>query len=96
MSKELRQFQQIFQDLDNPDNRILALCQYVKSKRTERTILVTKDLNMQLKALAIGVEAQDYENDKVEVADVEGYEQRTHRDRSTCAATFRQFARVDA
>ena len=76
-SKELRQFQQIFQDLDKPDNRILALCQYVKSKRPERTILVTKDLNMQLKALAIGVEAQDYENDKVEVADVEGYEQLT-------------------
>ena len=32
---------------------------------------------MQLKALAIGLEAQDYENDKVEVADVEGYGQRT-------------------
>ena len=31
-------------------------------------ILVTKDLNMQLKALAIGLEAQDYENDKVEVS----------------------------
>src|SRR6202043_3826668 len=77
MSKELRRFQQVFQDLDNPDNRILALCLYVKSKRTERTILVTKDLNMQLKALAIGLEAQDYENDKVEVADVEGYGQRT-------------------
>jgi PhoH-like ATPase len=77
MSKELRRFQQIFQDLDNPDNRILALCLYVKNKRTERTILVTKDLNMQLKALAIGLEAQDYENDKVEVADVEGYGQRT-------------------
>jgi PhoH-like ATPase len=77
MSREFRRFQQIFQDLGNPDNRILALCLYVKSKRTERTILVTKDLNMQLKALAIGLEAQDYENDKVEVADVEGYEQRT-------------------
>jgi PhoH-like ATPase len=77
MSKELRRFQQIFQDLNNPDNRILALCLYVKSKYTERTILVTKDLNMQLKALAIGVEAQDYENDKVEVTDVEGYAQRT-------------------
>jgi PhoH-like ATPase len=77
MSKELRRFQQIFQDLNNPDNRILALCLYVKSKHTERTILVTKDLNMQLKALAIGVEAQDYENDKVEVTDVEGYAQRT-------------------
>ena len=77
MSKELRRSRQVFQDLDNPDNRILALCLYVKSKRTERTILVTKDLNMQLKALAIGLEAQDYENDKVEVADVEGYGQRT-------------------
>src|ERR1700751_4246191 len=77
LSNEQRRFQQIFRDLDNPDHRILALCLYVKSKCTERTILVTKDLNMQLKALAIGVEAQDYENDKVEVADVEGYGQRT-------------------
>ena len=77
MSKELRQFHQIFRDLDKVDNRILALCLYVKSKRTERTILVTKDLNMQLKALAIGLETQDYENDKVEVADVEGYDHRT-------------------
>lgn len=75
-SKELRRFRQVFQDLNNTDNRILALCLYVKSKHTERTILVTKDLNMQLKALAIGLEAQDYENDKVEVADVEGYGQR--------------------
>jgi PhoH-like ATPase len=77
MSKELRRFRQVFQDLDNPDNRILALCLYVKSKHPERTILVTKDLNMQLKALAIGLEAQDYENDKVEVTDVEGYGQRS-------------------
>jgi PhoH-like ATPase len=77
LSNEQRRFQQIFRDLDNPDHRILALCLYVKSKCTERTILVTKDLNMQLKALAIGVEAQDYESDKVEVTDVEGYQQRT-------------------
>ena len=76
-SKERRKFQQVFRDLENPDHRILALCLYVKSKCTERTILVTKDLNMQLKALAIGVEAQDYESDKVEVADVEGYRQQT-------------------
>ena len=32
---------------------------------------------MQLKALAIGLEAQDYESDKVEATDVEGYGQRT-------------------
>src|SRR3984893_7339592 len=77
MTKELRRFRQVFQDLNNLDNRILALCLYVKSKHTERTILVTKDLNMQLKALAIGLEAQDYENDKVAVADVEDYAQRS-------------------
>jgi len=75
-SSEQRKFQRVFRDLDNPDHRILALCLYVKSRCAERTILVTKDLNMQLKALAMGVEAQDYENDKVEVTDVEGYRQR--------------------
>jgi PhoH-like ATPase len=76
LSREQRKFQQVFRDLENPDHRILALCLHVKSKCPERTILVTKDLNMQLKALAIGVEAQDYENDKVEVTDVEDYRQR--------------------
>lgn len=75
--KELRQFQQIFRDLDKADNRILAHCLYVQSRSPEKTILVSKDLNMQLKALAIGLQAQDYENDKVEVKDVEGYSQRT-------------------
>ena len=74
--KELRQFQQIFRDLDKADNRILAHCLYVQSRSPEKTILVSKDLNMQLKALAIGLQAQDYENDKVEVKDVEGYGQR--------------------
>jgi PhoH-like ATPase len=76
-NKEFRRFHQVFRDLDHPDNRILAFCLYVKHKHPERTILVTKDLNMQLKALAIGLEAQDYENDKVAVADVEDYAQRT-------------------
>src|SRR6266404_9278239 len=76
-NKEFRRFHQVFRDLDHPDNRILAFCLYVKHKHPERTILVTKDLNMQLKALAIGLEAQDYENDKVAVADVEDYAQRS-------------------
>ena len=76
-NKEFRRFHQVFRDLDLPDNRILAFCLYVKNRHPERTILVTKDLNMQLKALAIGLEAQDYENDKVAVADVEDYAQRS-------------------
>lgn len=75
--KELRRFRRLFGDLEQADNRILAFCLYLKSVHPERTILVTKDLNMQLRALAIGLEAQDYENDKVELTDVEGYGQRT-------------------
>ncbi|HEY0789911.1 MAG TPA: PhoH family protein [Chthoniobacterales bacterium] len=76
-NKGFRRFQQTFRDLEKPDHRILGLCLYVKGRSPERTVLVTKDLNMQLKALAIGLEAQDYENDKVEVTDVEGYGQTT-------------------
>src|SRR6201987_3997683 len=76
-NKELRRFHQVFRDLDHPDNRILAFCLYVKNQYPERAILVTKDLNMQAKALAIGLEAQDYENDKVAVTDVEDYAQRS-------------------
>jgi PhoH-like ATPase len=76
-TKQYRRFQQVFRDLEKPDTRILALCLFVKSRVPERAILVTKDLNMQLKALAIGIEAQDYENDKVAATDVEGYGQRT-------------------
>jgi PhoH-like ATPase len=75
-NKEFRRFHQIFPDMERTDNRILAFCLYVQVEHPERTILVTKDLNMQLKALAIGLEAQDYQNDKVEVTDVEGYSQR--------------------
>jgi PhoH-like ATPase len=35
-----------------------------------RTILVTKDINMQLKARVLGVEAQDYRTDRVEDGDI--------------------------
>src|SRR5215472_3604304 len=34
-SREQQRFQQVFRDLENPDNRILALCLYVKSKYPE-------------------------------------------------------------
>ncbi len=75
--KGFRRFSRIFRDLEKTDHRILAFCMQLKTKYPDRTILVTKDLNMQLKALAIGLEAQDYENDKVEAADVEGYGHQT-------------------
>jgi len=49
-----------------PDHRILAITYQLKqSKAGIKTILVTKDINLRMKALSIGLEAEDYINDKV-------------------------------
>ena len=53
-------------DLSKNDTRILAVTQKLKEINAPTpTILVTKDLYMAIKADAIGVETQDYQNDKV-------------------------------
>lgn len=56
-----------FPKLDRMDNRILACCVYLTEslKGRSRFALVTKDINMQLKALSLGLQAEDYRNDKV-------------------------------
>jgi PhoH-like ATPase len=46
------------------DNRILNIAYYY-SKKEKNTILVSKDINLRLKADAIGLKAEDYESDKV-------------------------------
>ena len=53
------------------DNRILAVALEAK-KTTEQTpvILVTKDTNLRIKADAIGLDAQDYESDKVDISEL--------------------------
>jgi len=76
-SGALRRFLRIFPDQDRMDHRIIGACLALHEKAGHPTILVTKDLNMQLKALAIGLTCQDYLNDKVEVKDAEGYEIRS-------------------
>ncbi len=60
----------LFPDLSLPDNRILATAAYIADTATPPTILVTKDLNMQLKAKALGIEVQDYRTDRVEDSDI--------------------------
>jgi len=70
----MQRFLKIFPDMEKIDHRILACCLYVQHKSTRPTILVTKDLNMQLKALVIGIPAEDYLTDKVEAKDVESFE----------------------
>ncbi len=48
------------------DNAILAVVMHLSKAVTEReVILVSKDINMRIKARALGLEAQDYFNDKV-------------------------------
>jgi len=49
-----------------PDHRILAATYALReSSKNHRTVLVTKDVNLRMKALSLGVEAEDYINDKV-------------------------------
>ncbi len=48
------------------DNQILAVVHFLHEKFAKRpVILVSKDINMRIKARAMGLEAQDYFNDKV-------------------------------
>jgi PhoH-like ATPase len=55
----------ILPDLTKKDNRIIAAALFVQERFPPPTILVTKDVNVQLKARALGLESQDYLNDKV-------------------------------
>ncbi len=49
-----------------PDHRILAAAFVLREKDLARkTILISKDINLRMKALSLGVEAEDYINDKV-------------------------------
>ena len=53
------------------DNRILAVAVDLKEKAPDTpVILVTKDTNLRIKADAIGLVAQDYRSDKVEIEDL--------------------------
>jgi len=48
------------------DNLIIGVVMHLRNKQPKReVILVSKDINMRIKARALGLEAQDYFNDKV-------------------------------
>jgi PhoH-like ATPase len=50
----------------NADHRILAIAEWVCTNNKDKTvILITKDINLRMKAKSLGIMAQDYENDKV-------------------------------
>lgn len=52
------------------DHQILALALQEKQRSKEPVILVTKDINLRIKAHAIGIQAEDYETDKVSLDDL--------------------------
>jgi PhoH-like ATPase len=70
-SPVLHRLRAVLPDLAKKDNRIIAAALHLKSVQTAPTILVTKDVNVALKARALGLEAQDYLNDKVPAGDEE-------------------------
>jgi PhoH-like ATPase len=48
------------------DHRILAIADYVyNSTKENAVVLITKDINLRMKAKSLGITAQDYQNDKV-------------------------------
>lgn len=56
---------------DRADNRILAVAMDIKERGgAGPVILVSKDTNLRIKADAIGLIAQDYESDKVEIEEL--------------------------
>jgi PhoH-like ATPase len=51
---------------NTPDHRILAITEFVADKFKDRSVhLITKDINLRMKAKSLGIMAQDYQNDMV-------------------------------
>ena len=70
----MQKLRAVLSDFSKKDNRIIAAALFVQERYTPPTILVTKDVNVALKARAVGLDAQDYLNDKVpEVDDEDSY-----------------------
>ncbi|HPD95220.1 MAG: PhoH family protein [Bacteroidales bacterium] len=64
-----KEMQESFME-NTPDHRILAITYYLAKKNPDRpVILVTKDINLRMKAKSLSIVAQDYMNDKVQDID---------------------------
>lgn len=56
---------------ETPDHRILAIAEFIFQKNQDKAvILVTKDINLRMKAKSLGLMAEDYKTDKVIDLDV--------------------------
>ena len=72
-SEGLNRLKATLVDMEKMDSRILASVFFLKDVCADcRVILVSKDANMALKGIALGLEVQDYMNDKVTSAKLGG------------------------
>ena len=71
LTPAMQRLRAVLPDLSKKDNRIIACALFVQETFPPPTILVTKDVNVQLKARAVGLESEDYLNDKVPEPDEE-------------------------
>lgn len=53
--------------LSVPDNRILNTAVFFNNQKDTKSIVVSKDTNLRIKAEALGIEAQDYEAGKIKL-----------------------------
>lgn len=59
----------------NNDNWILGVAFHYSREKSQECILVTKDVNLRIKADALGIQAEDFSNDKVQVDELySGYQ----------------------
>ncbi len=59
---------------DIPDHQILSIAEYTaKANPDRKTVLVSKDINLRMKAKSLGIQAEDYKSDQVR--DVHNLEQ---------------------
>lgn len=58
------EIKEIFRE-DTPDHRILSIAYEFKKKSEGNIILVTKDVNLRMKAKAVGILAEDYTTDRI-------------------------------
>ena len=59
-----------FFSMKKPDHRILALADQLRNSNPDRSVvLISKDINLRMKAKSLGIKAEDYETGKVENVD---------------------------
>ncbi|HAR00302.1 MAG TPA: phosphate starvation-inducible protein PhoH [Verrucomicrobiales bacterium] len=72
-SQAIRRLKRVFTEWDRIDHRILACTLLVMEHNSAPVVLVTKDLNLQLKAKTLGISCEDYLNDKVSPKEISRY-----------------------